>query len=87
MRVHPILNWSEKDVWVYTIQKEIAYNPLYDRIEHPEDNGGFIYRSIGCWPCTKAIPIKDADKANLERSGRDLDKEEIMEDLRALGYM
>ena len=79
MRVHPILNWSEKEIWGYLKKNKIPYNPLYDRVEH----GNLIFRSIGCWPCTKPIPKERIE----ERGGRALDKEELMEDLRALGYM
>jgi len=79
MRVHPMLNWSEKEVWSYLKRNKIPYNPLYDRVEH----GNLIYRSIGCWPCTKPVSKKTLE----ERGGRALDKEELMEDLRALGYM
>src|SRR4030042_3083757 len=79
MRVHPMLNWSEKEIWNYLKKNKIPYNPLYDRIEH----GNLIFRSIGCWPCTKPV----SKEALEERSGRTLDKEELMEDLRALGYM
>lgn len=78
-RVHPILNWSERQIWQYLKKNKVAYNPLYDRIEHNH----LIFRSIGCWPCTKPIE-KDVQE---ERSGRALDKEQLMEDLRALGYM
>ncbi|HUV42518.1 MAG TPA: phosphoadenosine phosphosulfate reductase family protein [Patescibacteria group bacterium] len=79
MRVHPMLNWSEKEIWNYLKKNKVAYNPLYDRVEH----SNLIFRSIGCWPCTKPV----SKKALEERSGRALDKEELMEDLRALGYM
>ena len=79
VRIHPILNWSEKQIWQYIKQNKIPYNPLYDRVEH----GNLIFRSIGCWPCTKPVP-KDTVE---EREGRSLDKEQLMEDLRALGYM
>lgn len=78
-RVHPMLNWSEKEIWEYLKGNNIPYNPLYDRVEH----GGLIYRSIGCYPCTSPIS-RDVQE---ERAGRTLDKEQIMEDLRALGYM
>lgn len=70
-RVHPILHWTEEDVWNFTRGHNLPYNPLYSR--------GF--RSIGCAPCTKPAP-PDA----LERAGRAQDKEEIMDRLRALGY-
>ena len=78
-RVHPMLHWSEKEIWEFTKTKNVPYNPLYDKEEH----NGLVYRSIGCWPFTKPIP-KDAPQ---EREGRELDKERLMEDLRALGYM
>jgi len=78
-RIHPMLNWSEREIWNYLKRKKIPYNPLYDRIEH----GNLFYRSIGCWPCTKPIPKDQVE----ERGGRALDKEQLMEDLRALGYM
>lgn len=70
-RVHPILDWSEDDIWKYIRDNSVPYNPLYDT----------GYRSIGCKPCTK--PAKEGGS---ERSGRSQDKEEIMERLRSLGY-
>lgn len=78
-RIHPMLHWSEKEIWEYLHSRNVPYNPLYDKEEH----GGLVYRSIGCWPFTKPVP-KDAVE---ERSGRQLDKERLMEDLRSLGYM
>lgn len=79
IRVHPLLNWSEKDVWAYLRKNKIPYHPLYDRVEP----GNLVYRSLGCYPCTQPV-AKDQIK---ERAGRAKDKEKIMEDLRALGYM
>jgi len=79
MRVHPMLNWSERQVWQYLKSNKVPYNPLYDRVEH----GDQVIRSIGCWPCTKTTHIDNVE----ERAGRSLDKEQLMEDLRALGYM
>jgi phosphoadenosine phosphosulfate reductase len=70
-RVHPLLHWSEEDVWRYIRERNIPVNPLYEK----------GYRSLGCEPCTKPTP-----KGGAERSGRSQDKEEIMERLRALGY-
>jgi phosphoadenosine phosphosulfate reductase len=70
-RVHPILHWSEEDVWRYLKDRGIPHNPLYDK----------GYRSLGCKLCTRPTPI-----GGKERSGRAQDKEEIMERLRALGY-
>ncbi len=78
-RVHPMLHWSEKEIWEYLRSRNVPYNPLYDKEEH----GGLVYRSIGCWPFTKPVP-KDTPE---ERAGRSVDKERLMEDLRSLGYM
>ncbi|PTD94818.1 hypothetical protein C9439_00645 [archaeon SCG-AAA382B04] len=72
-RVHPILHWSEDDVWSYIQRNGIQYNPMYDR----------GYRSLGCKPCTNKV----STDAESERTGRAQDKEKVMERLRALGYM
>lgn len=78
-RVHPILHWSEAEIWEYLKSRNVPHNPLYDKEEH----GGLVYRSIGCWPFTKPVPKGTVE----ERAGRALDKERLMEDLRSLGYM
>ncbi len=70
-RVHPILDWTEDDVWVYIKSNAIPYCSLYDK----------GYRSLGCSTCTK--PAKEGGN---ERSGRGPDKEEIMKKLRDIGY-
>ncbi len=55
VKVNPLINWSEKDVWEYIKSHNIPYNLLHD--------SGFP--SIGCEPCTRAIePGEDI------RSGR-----------------
>jgi phosphoadenosine phosphosulfate reductase len=71
IRVHPILHFMEKDIWAYIRENKIPYCPLYDR----------GYRSLGCEPCTKP-----SDLHGPERSGRSLDKEQIMGRLREMGY-
>jgi phosphoadenosine phosphosulfate reductase len=45
VKINPLINWSEKEVWGYIREKHIPYNLLHDR--------GFP--SIGCEPCTRAI--------------------------------
>jgi phosphoadenosine phosphosulfate reductase len=45
IKVCPLINWSEKDVWEYIRANNVPYNELHD--------GGFP--SIGCEPCTRAI--------------------------------
>ncbi len=93
IRVHPLLDWNEIDVWNYIKQEKIPVNPLYF------SRNGYRYRSLGCTHCT--IPLKsDARGVNdiirelettkdEERSGRSMDKEReyVMSKLRALGYM
>ena len=70
-RVHPILNWTEMDIWNYIKCFEVPYVSLYD-------NG---YRSLGEAPLTK--PAKWGGD---ERSGREIDKEKMMVKLRKAGY-
>lgn len=93
LRVHPLLHWTEFDVWRYVQRENIPVCPLYFARE------GKRYRSIGCWPCCAPID-SDADTieriveelrttTTAERAGRAQDKESAytMQKLRALGYM
>ncbi len=52
---HPLFDWSLEDVDNYIREKNIPYNPLYDK----------GYLSIGCEPCTRPV-LKGHDF----RSGR-----------------
>jgi len=80
MRIHPILHWSEENVWRFTKHYNIPYNSLYDRIVD-----GKRYTSLGCYPCT--VPISKEEHLELgERGGRTIDKKKRMERARALGY-
>lgn len=45
IKVNPLLNWSEEEVWSYIKENNIPYNKLHDQ--------GFP--SIGCAPCTRAV--------------------------------
>ncbi|RXJ65905.1 phosphoadenylyl-sulfate reductase [Halarcobacter ebronensis] len=45
IKVNPLINWSEEDVWNYIKKNSVPYNKLHDK--------GFP--SIGCAPCTRAI--------------------------------
>jgi phosphoadenosine phosphosulfate reductase len=55
LKINPLINWTEKQVWNYIREHNIPYNVLHDR--------GFP--SVGCQPCTRAIlPGEDS------RSGR-----------------
>lgn len=50
IKINPLANWSEEQVWEYIKEKGIPYNTLHDK----------GYPSIGCQPCTRAIE-KDED--------------------------
>ncbi|KXB02952.1 sulfate adenylyltransferase [candidate division MSBL1 archaeon SCGC-AAA261F19] len=92
LRVHPLLSWTELDVWRYIKRENLPVNPLYFAKE------GKRFRSLGCKPCTDPVEsnvknvdgmIKEIQETEIaERSGRSQDKEkEAMQKLRALGYM
>ena len=55
VKVHPIANWTSKDVHAYMTKHNLPYHPLREK----------GYTSIGCEPCTR----KPSDP-NDERSGR-----------------
>lgn len=55
IKINPLLEWSEKQVWEFIKENKIPYNALHDK----------GYPSIGCQPCTRAVmPGEDI------RSGR-----------------
>jgi len=94
LRIHPILHWTEVDIWKYTRRENLPVNPLYFA---NKDNKR--YRSLGCEPCTTPVDskattidqiIREVETSKIaERAGRAQDKEEAnaMQNLRALGYM
>jgi len=45
LKINPLINWSNEDVWGFIKQEKIPYNKLHDQ--------GFP--SIGCQPCTRAV--------------------------------
>lgn len=97
VRIHPLLDWTELDVWEYIKKEEIPVVSLYF-----DQGNGKRYRSLGCAPCTKPVEstAKSVEEIVLElregklshiaeRSGREQDKEDGggLEDLRRDGYM
>ena len=52
-KLNPMVNWSREKVWSYIKDQKIPYNTLHDK----------GYRSIGCWPCTKAISDGQDERA------------------------
>ncbi len=97
LRIHPLLDWTELNIWEYIKRENIPTVSLY------YDQGeGKRYRSLGCYPCTFPIEskarnvdeiieeLKTGKFANIaERSGRAQDKEDGggLETLRKDGYM
>jgi len=97
VRIHPLLDWTELNIWEYIQKEEIPTVSLYY-----DQGDGKRYRSLGCFPCTSPIDsnAKDVDgiikelrsgklKNIAERSGREQDKDDGggLESLRRDGYM
>ena len=97
LRIHPLLDWTELNIWEYIKRENIPTVSLY------YDQGeGKRYRSLGCYPCTYPVEstaknvdeiieeLKTGKFANIaERSGRAQDKDDGggLETLRKDGYM
>jgi len=97
VRIHPLLDWTELNIWEYIEREGIPIIDLYfDR------GDGKRYRSLGCAPCTKPVESTSRNVSDIieelrsgrfsnvaERAGRDQDKEDGygLETLRREGYM
>jgi len=96
VRIHPMLHWTEVDIWRYIKNENIPLVSLYFSGTRRE---GYRYRSIGCESCCIPVQssartvddiIEELETTNIpERIGRAQDKERayMMQKLRALGYM
>lgn len=97
LRIHPLLDWTELDLWEYIQREEIPMVSLYFN-----QGDGKRYRSLGCGPCTSWVESEASSVAEIveelrtgkfaniaERSGRAQDKEDGggLEELRKSGYM
>jgi len=97
IRVHPLLDWTELNIWEYIRRENIPTVSLYYNL-----GDGTRYRSLGCWPCTSPVEssacnveeiieeLKSGKFSNIaERSGRKQDAEDGggLETLRTEGYM
>jgi len=93
LRIHPILHWTEADIWAYTQRENIPIIPLYLA------KNGKRYRSLGDADITNPV---DSDATTIEqilielettkepeRAGRALDHEteDAFERLRVAGYL
>ncbi len=93
VRIHPLLHWTEVDIWRYTKRENIPVVPLYF------SRDGKRYRSLGekniTFPVeSEAATIDDIiheleTTKSAERAGRAMDheSEDSFENLRARGYM
>ena len=96
VRIHPLLDWTELNIWEYIEREQIPIVSLYF-----DQGAGTRYRSLGCAPCTNPIEsgsvtvgeiideLRNGCLSNVaERSGRAQDKEDGgLETLRRDGYM
>jgi sulfate adenylyltransferase subunit 2 len=97
VRIHPLLDWTELNIWEYIEREKIPTVSLYY-----DQGDGKRYRSLGCHPCTMAVEssaknvgeilveLRTGKFANIaERSGRAQDKDDGggLESLRRDGYM
>jgi len=97
IRIHPLLDWTELNIWEYIEREQIPTVSLYYN-----QGDGKRYRSLGCYPCTSPVEseartpleiieeLRNGKFANIaERSGRAQDKDDAggLETLRRSGYM
>ncbi len=97
LRIHPLLDWTELNIWEYIEREHIPTVSLYY-----DQGDGTRYRSLGCAPCTSPIrstakcpadiveELRTGQLANIaERAGRKQDAEDGggLETLRRSGYM
>ncbi len=93
IRIHPLLHWTETNVWEYIEREDIPVVDLYFA------RNGFRYRSLGCAPCTKPVQstansvpaiiaeLRDTKLSERSTRAQDQESEDAFERLRASGYM
>jgi sulfate adenylyltransferase subunit 2 len=98
IRVQPLLDWTEVDIWRYIEREEIPIPQMYFA-RKADDGKLYRFRSLGCWPITKPVESKAEDISQIigellvtktsERAGRAQDHHErnAMQKLRAKGFM
>jgi sulfate adenylyltransferase subunit 2 len=97
VRIHPLLDWTELNIWEYIQREKIPIISMYF-----DQGKGTRFRSLGCYPCTEPVEstaitpediveeLKTGQFSTIaERSGRAQDKEDGggLETLRREGYM
>jgi sulfate adenylyltransferase subunit 2 len=97
VRIHPLLDWTELNIWEYIERERIPTVSLYY-----DQGDGIRYRSLGCRTCTNPVASDARTVADIvvelktgrfahvaERAGRAQDKDDGggLETLRRDGYM
>ena len=60
MRIFPLSNWTERDIWQYILQEKIPVVPLYFAKERPVvERGGTLI------PADNALHLKDGEKPQM----------------------
>ncbi len=98
IRVQPLLDWAEVDIWRYIERENIPIPQMYFA-RRGEDGQFYRFRSLGCWPITKPVVSTASNIQEIiaelmvtktsERAGRAQDHHErnAMQKLRAKGFM
>ena len=66
VRIHPLLDWTELNIWEYIERENIPVIPLYFN-----QGNGKRYRSLGCFPCTFPIESDARTVADIVEELRD----------------
>jgi sulfate adenylyltransferase subunit 2 len=97
VRIHPLLDWTELNIWEYISREEMPTVSLYY-----DQGNGTRYRSLGCYPCTRPVESTARNPEEIiaelrtgrfariaERAGRAQDQDDGggLETLRRDGYM
>ena len=98
VRVQALLDWSERDIWMYIEREGIPIPKMYFA-RSGSDGKRYRFRSLGCWPISKPVESDAETIAKIidelavtktsERAGRAQDHHErnAMQKLRAKGFM
>jgi sulfate adenylyltransferase subunit 2 len=93
LRIHPLLHWTEINIWEYIEREGIPVIGLYFA------KNGKRYRSLGCAPCTSPVDsqavtipeileeLRNTKVAERSTRAQDAESEHAFEQLRAQGYM
>ena len=53
LKIHPLLNWTKKDLWAYIDKHSLPPHPLFHK----------GYLSVGCAPCTRPVMAGEDERA------------------------